>query len=356
MMNVKTPLSHTMRYLSVLLFIAGLALQGCGGAKKDIPSNPSSTSPRIVPIEAAPVVRSALSITKIYAGSLEGEEQANIVSKLPERITSIHVHVGEQVRAGQVLLELDKSGTSSQFYQAQASFRNAEKTLQRMKSLFGEGAISAQNLDGAQTSFDVASANFDAAKSAVELTTPIPGSVTAVNVIAGDLANPGVVLVTVANISRLRVTFSLNELDVPHIAVGNNVTIYSDAKPDLQEQGRVMSLSRSADERSRSFETKALFANTADHWFKPGMFVKVKLGIASLATVPVVPNEAIQADGMTNFLYVINGSRAMRRNVSIGISDGSRTEVLTGVSDHDSVATVGVNNLTDSAYVSVQPH
>ena len=112
-----------------------------------------------------------------------------------------------------------------------------------------------------------------------DLTTPIAGVVTAVNVSLGDLTTPGEVLVTVANIDRMKVTISLNENDVTNVALGQEAVIYSEAKPDAKVRGKVIQLSKSADVRSRSFDVKALFPNTADRWFKPGMFVKVTLNV-----------------------------------------------------------------------------
>lgn len=337
--------------------ISGLAaflimtLSGCG-AGKNSPSN-AGVAVRTVPVEIAVAARKNLTVTKTYSGPLEGEEQANIVAKISERLTGIHVRVGEAVRAGGVIISLDRSGTSSQYYQAAASFKNAEKTLERMKSLYAEGAISLQSLDAAQTAHDVARANFDAASSAVELRTPIAGFVTAINVSLGDLASPGALLATIARIDRMRVTFNMNESDAAGVAVGQKVTVSSDARPDAKGEGRIIQLSKSADVRSRSFEMKALFPNTADRWFKPGMFCRVNLVVSPREESLVVPNGAIQSDGVTNRVFVIRGGRAFQQTVEVGVSDGESTAILRGLADRDTVATVGVNNLKDSTHVMV---
>lgn len=163
-----------------------IALAGCGGRNEKA----ASSGARTVPIEIAIARLEELSVTKTYTGSLEGEEQADLVAPLGEHVTEIRAAVGTRVRAGQPVVLLDKSGASSQYYQAEATFTNAEKNLERMKSLYGEGAISQQALDGAQTAHDVAKANFGAARNSVEITTPIDGTVTAVAVSVGDLAAP----------------------------------------------------------------------------------------------------------------------------------------------------------------------
>ncbi len=297
---------------AALVVVSGLlaVVPGCGSSKDDRSKTGSGIAPQIVPVETAVVMKAPLIVTRVYTGSLEGEEQANIVAKISERITGIKAVVGVPVRRGQVLAELDKGGTSSQYFQAEAGFLNAGKSLERMKSLYGEGAVSLQSLDGAQTAYDVAKANFDAARSAVELTTPIAGVVTAVNVSLGDLTTPGQVLVTVANIERMKVTISLNENDVTNVALGQEAVIYSEARPDLKVRGKIIQLSKSADVRSRSFDVKALFQNTPDRWLKPGMFVKVNLNVSPAGDQLIVPSAAVQTDGVTSRVFVVRGGRS----------------------------------------------
>jgi RND family efflux transporter MFP subunit len=340
---------------AALTALCGFAMlsPGCGSGRDDSPKTGTGVAPQVVAVETAVAGRAPLVVTRVYTGSLEGEEQANVVARISERVTGIRAAVGSRVRSGQEIIGLDKGGTSSQYFQAEAGFRNAGKSLERMKSLYAEGAVALQSLDGAQTAYDVAKANFDAARSAVDLTTPIAGVVTAVNVSLGDLTTPGEVLVTVANIDRMKVTISLNENDVTNVALGQEAVIYSEAKPDAKVRGKVIQLSKSADVRSRSFDVKALFPNTADRWFKPGMFVKVTLNVSPTGTQIAVPSAAVQTDGVTNRVFVIRGGRSYQVSVDVGVTDGERTVILRGLAENDTVATVGVNNLRDSSLVTV---
>ena len=340
--------------LGALLLIMSLAM-GCGSSKKEEPQNAPGmeAGSRIVPIEIGVAQRKSLSVMKTVSGTLEGEEQANIVAKISERIVAIKVHVGEAVQTGQVTIVLDKGGASSQYYQAEANFKNADKNLQRMKSLYEEGALSLQALDGTQTQYDIAKANFDAARSSVELTTPISGIVTAMNVSMGDLSSPGVVLVTVAKINRMKVIFNLNESDAVNLGLGEKVKIYSESRPDTKVDGHLTQLSKSADVQSRSFEIKALFPNTADKWFKPGMFCKVDIQISARSNILLIPNGAIQSDGVTDRVFVIRGGKAFSQVVQLGVTDGTSTEVIKGLSERDTVGTVGINNLKEGSPVTI---
>ncbi|HXX65205.1 MAG TPA: efflux RND transporter periplasmic adaptor subunit, partial [Bacteroidota bacterium] len=239
-----------------------LLLTGCG--RHDPPKAESRGGDRVIAVEVAQVRHTPVSVTRVYSGSLEGVEQASIVPKLSERITAIAVRVGQRVQAGSKILSLDKGGTSSQYYQALATCENARKTVERMQSLYHEGAIALQSLDGAQTAYAVAKANFEGARSAVELTSPIAGEVTAVSASLGDLSVPGAALATVARIDQMKVTFNMNESDVAALASAQKVRVYSEVQPDARAEGAVFQIAKSADVRSRSFEVKALFANTRE--------------------------------------------------------------------------------------------
>ncbi len=334
-----------------LVLLAFLA--GCATHEQDAGHDGDIKAKIAVPVEVAVAGTGTLSVERTYSATLEGQEQANIVPKISERVAKVHVQVGATVPAERLIVSLDKSGATSQYYQAEASFRNAGKSLERMKSLYAEGAVSLQTLDGAQTAYDVAQANFIGARSMVELITPIGGVVTAVNVAIGDLTSPGIPLATVARIDRMKAIFNLNEADVASLAIGQKLSITSEARPDLTVQGTIVQISRSADVRSRSFEVKAMFANTPDRWFRPGMFAKVRTRIASGAGTLIVPNVAVQTDGVTSKVFVIAGGRAYQRVVETGMSDGERTVILKGLSPADTVATVGIANVRDSSYVVV---
>jgi membrane fusion protein (multidrug efflux system) len=340
----------------VFSLILVVSLAGCGTRNKEQSAGDSvdqTLNTVVTPVEVAVAQRKTLSVSKTYSGTLEGIEQANIVPKISERITSVNVRVGQEVHAGQVIAILDKSGASSQFYQAEAGFRNAEKTLQRMKSLYEEGAIALQALDGTQTAYDVSKANFDAARSAVELGTPISGIVTAVNGSLGDLTTPGAPVATVARIDQMKAIFNLNESDVTNLAVGQQVQVHAETNRDARAFGKIIQLSKSADVRSRSFEIKALFHNTPERWFKPGMFCNVEVQIVQRSKTLVVPNVAIQSDGVSNGVFLLRGGRALRRAVQVGVTDGTDTEILSGLAESDTVVTTGSTSVDDSSFVSV---
>ncbi len=306
-----------------------------------------------IPVKVARVELKDIKLEKVFTGSLEGEEQANIVSKIPERIVKINARVGQHVNSGEILLVLDKSGASSQYFQAQAGFKNAEKDLNRMKALYEAGAISQQMLDGTQTAYDISKANFEAAKATVELVAPISGIVTSVNVNIGDLAQPGIVLSTIASINNMKILFDAGESDIQKFAIGQPAEIYSELKPELVRKGRIFQISKSAEVVSRSFEIKASFRNAEGNWFKPGMFCRVRVILMNKQNVLLVPSAAITNINNTASVFVVNNGRAYFKNIQVGITNGTNTEIINGLKEGETVVTLGMNNLKNGTVVYV---
>ena len=347
-------LNRRLTFLKIAgVIFSVLIIQSCGENTKENTSTDKTEYTDTVSVEAEKIQARELTFLKTFNGTLEGEEQANIISKIPERIMEIKVRVDQYVKAGTVLFELDKGGASSQFYQAQAVFLNAQKDLERMKNLFNEGAVSRQALDQAQTGFDVAKANFESAKSTVEITSPLSGVVTAINVNIGDIANPAIVMATVANTFRMEAKLNVGESDVPSFYSGQPVEIYSEMNPELIIPGKVYQISGSADIQSRSFEVRAVFTNSKDKWFKPGMFCRVNVNMKTKQGALTIPVSSLVKNNNSSGVFVINQDKVSFRSIKEGISDGKHLEVISGLNEGDMVVTLGMNKLKDGTFVIV---
>ncbi|MCW8813382.1 MAG: efflux RND transporter periplasmic adaptor subunit [Ignavibacteriaceae bacterium] len=334
------------------LMFSILIFQSCGG-KSEENTTDKTTYTDTVSVETQSVEVKELTISKTFSGTLEGEDQANIIAKIPERIMKVNTKVGDYVKVGDVLFELDKGGAQSQFYQAQAAFLNAQKNFERMQNLLKVGAVSQQAFDATQTQYEVAKANFDAARSTVEITSPLSGIVTAINVNIGDLANPAMPLATVANIGRMKAKFNVGEIDVPSFYVGQPAEIYSEMSPDIIQTGKVFQISKSANVQSRTFEMQAMFSNTNDRWFKPGMFCRVRVNMKSKKNALTIPYSSVYKENDTDGVYVVNDNKALYKPITTGLTDGKLIEVTSGLKTGEQVVTLGMSNLKDGTVVII---
>lgn len=336
----------------ITLFVAS-TFQSCGNKEKQTEEKDKTVYVDTVTVEAQTIGSKELTLSKTFSATLEGEEQANIIAKIPERIVKIKVKVGDFVKAGTVLFELDKGGAQSQFYQAQAAFLNAQKNFERMQNLLKEGAISQQTFDGVQTQYEVAKANFDAARSMVEITSPLSGMVTAINANLGDLANPQMPMATVANINNMKAKFNVGEADVPNFFVGQPTNIFSELNPELVRTGKVYQISRSANVQSRTFEVQSIFTNTQDRWFKPGMFCRVNINLKTKKDAIVIPFSSIIKANDSEGVFVIVDGKAHYKKITSGLSDGTNVEVVDGLKAGEVLVTLGMNHLKEGTFTSV---
>ena len=222
-----------------------------------------------------------------------------------------------------------------------------------MKNLLAEGAVSQQAYDGIETQYEVAKANFDAARSTVEITSPLSGVVTAINVSLGDLANPQMPMATVANYGRLKAKFNVGESDMNNFYSGQSAGVYSELNPDLVQQAKVNQISKSADIQSRTFEIQAIFTNTKDNWFKPGMFCRVNVNLKTKNDALAIPMSAIIKKNNTDGVYIITDGKSTFKPVTAGITDGKSVEIISGLNEGDNIVTLGMNNLKDGSVVVI---
>ena len=335
-----------IKYLPIAAIVM-LFIQGCGNKAEQ------KAVEEAVPVEVTQVEKQTISENKTYSGTLEGVEQAAIVSKIAERVIDIKAQVNSYVNKGQVLIQLDRSGATSNYLQAQANYENAKKNYDRMKALYQDGAISQQQLDQAETAYEVSKANFDASKSTVDLESPINGMVTDMNVNVGDWVTPGMQLATVANTHQMILKFYVAEGEVAKINLNDSVKIYSEFDKKRAVKGKISEISRSASSDARSFQVKAKFNNTKDNWYKPGMFVNVDITLASQQNVPVVPTQAVIFENDKNVVYKVVDKKAIPVDVKIGLTNEYFTEITNGLKDGDTIVTAGMNNLSDSTTVSI---
>jgi membrane fusion protein (multidrug efflux system) len=350
---VKKQKKYFIIVLALMSFIS-IQMIGCGTKQKEDKKEITDTAgSNAVPVLVTNVENQKLALTKTYTGTIEGEQQANIVSQLAERIVEIPVKVGNIVNAGDIVVRLNKSGATSQYYQAQSNLKNFERNLTRMKNLYESGAVSKQNLDDVQTGYDVAKANFDAAKAAVEITTPISGVVTDIKLNPGDFASPGMTLVTVAKVNMLKIKLSIGEADIPYVTIGQKVKIYSELNPTIIANGKISVIAKSADLSTRTFEVKATFPNTKDQWFKPNMFGNAEINLTSEKVSMIIPRVSVLYTEQGPRVFVVKDGKAYSREVNLGLQNDTSIEVISGLKPGDTIVLMGMNSLNDGSAVVI---
>lgn len=335
---------HTLGFLGLAL-IATLALS-CSRSEDTGTSNN-----RVISVRAEIIQPQSVQITGTYTGSLDGEKQAVIYSKISEAVEQVNVDEGRIVEANTTVITLDKSGPSSSYQQAKSLYQNAEKNYKKMEYLFKEGAISETQYDAAQTDYEVKKAGFESAAQLVEIKSPIAGMVTSVDVSPGDYVQIGQKLATIATIDKLRVKFGVNASDISLIKPGSSVTISSEMFP-YTAKGSVVSVPTSADPITRAFDVEAIVDNTEGH-FKPGMFVRINFVRQSLDNVVVVPQNAVLTLDNVPTVFLVSGDSADKRQVRLGPDIHGNVVVDSGLIAGDTLVILGQDYLEEGFKVRI---
>ena len=357
----------TILTISTFLFIS------CGKDKKETTNNEPAIAVQVSGISAdsnAPFVTAS--------GKIEAENSANVSTRMMGYVTKVHVKVGQKVGAGQLLvsvnntdLQAKKAQVDASILQATAGYNNAKKDYDRFVALFAQQSASQKELDDMTSRYEMAKAGLEGAKqmrnevmaqfSYSNITAPFSGEVTNTFVKEGDMANPGMPLLSVEGVSRMQVTAMVSESDIAQIKSGMPVKILVKSI-NKEVGGKVTEISGSAKNTGGQYLVKATL-NTTDKAILSGMFVNVQFPIAnqpktieSLKSDKVmVPESALVKQGQLTGIYTIaNGKTAILRWIRTGKSFGNQVEVLSGLSANEQYIVSAEGKLYNGAKVSVQ--
>ena len=307
---------------------------------------------KTIPVRGTQINPSSMQQSKTFTGTLEGEKQAVIMAKISEAVERIDVAEGDEVKANDVIIRLDKSGPSSNYLQSRSVFLNVEKNYKKMEYLFKEGAVSETQFDGVKTEYEVARANYNAARQMVELRTPIAGTVTSIDPSVGDYVSPGQAIATVATIDKLRVKLGVSSTDIAYFNIDEKVKILVEAMNGFEAIGTVTMVARSADPKTRTFQVEIEIDNS-NHIFKPGMFARAEVVVGNFTNILVVPQQAILTRNDKEYLYVVNDGRAFAKEVVLGAEFSGLTEVKSGINAGDTIVTLGQDYLSDNCLIKL---
>jgi RND family efflux transporter MFP subunit len=337
------------RFGSAAIVLIALVVS-CGG--NNTGDTPANNREERITVEVSRATLGDMTIYRDYTGTLEGVEQAVLLAKVAETVTGIRIRPGDRVNEGDLLILLEKSGPSSNFRQAEAYYGNAKKTFDKMKYLYDEGAISEQQYDNAKTEFQVAEANFKAARDLVEISSPIAGVVTDLRVNIGDQTMNGQKLATVSRVDSLRLTAGVDPEEVGYIELGMTARVYPVGQKNDWIEGVVTRVASSADPKTRAFEIEITVANTESS-LKPGSFAGCTIPLRELSGIVKVPDESILLREGLKKIYIVQRDSAWVTDIVTGESSDGYTQIVSGVNAGDMVVTVGHAFLQDRNLVTI---
>jgi HlyD family secretion protein len=397
----------------VLVVVAG-GLFALTGAKR----NKRAVEVRLEAVQPRDLVASVTA-----SGKIEPQTSVDVSADITGRITRIAVKEGDLVQKGQFLIQIDPtqyeaavartqallSSSAASQVQARANLDQSERQLRRAREIrvSNPTLISDEALEQAQTAYDVAQANYNAATAQVgqnratleeakdqlsktRLVSPITGRVTRLEVEEGEVAVPGTfsretaLLMTVSDLSVILAKVQVDETDVVRLAMGDSVQVTIDAFPDTSFTGRVTKISNSAQltstatasgsaDRAVDFDVEITLANPPKE-IRPDLSCTAKVITdtrGQVLSVPIIAltvrqheavvNESVKRDTAgagkakeTEGVFLVRDGIATFTPVKVGIAGEEYFEVMSGVKQGDTIVAgtyQAIRDLKDSARV-----
>jgi RND family efflux transporter MFP subunit len=354
----------------------------------------------VVEVAAARPANDARATALLNAsGYVTPRRRATVAAKVTGRVEQIYAEEGLQVKAGQVLALLDcsqpnaalasaktdRDATAAALADLQVQLVNADRELERSKSLRAAGVNSQQALDAAQTTADslrskialtkeqtrAADARIAMAQQDVENCTvraPFDGKVVSKDAQRGEMVSPVSAgggftrtgIATVVDMKSLEVEVDVNESYIARVKSGQKVISTLDAYPDWQIPSTVRTVIPTADRQKATVKVRVSF-DQLDPKILPDMGVKVaflgdepKKPAGGTEARALIPRTAVRNDAGKSIVYVVRDQKLERRAVSLGSDRGTDVEIMAGLVPGESVVIRGADNLRDGQRVETR--
>ena len=364
---------------------AGQSGQRGGGASQPGAgpgANPGGARPQLVEVTSVgrELIREQISLV----GSLKPQEQVEVAPKVAGRVERILVRVGDPVREGQLVAELEGVELEQQVLRAEASLavtqavlaqrqaelENASAEEMRAAALLAQGLISLQAQQTVQTRARVSESQLNLAEAQVRqaraeleelrirqkqtrIYSPLSGWVGRRYVDPGAMVNSGTPLVNVLRLSTMVAEVSVPEKDLAKLRVGNRTTVTIDALEGRTYEGHVARISPLLDPATRSGLVEIEIPNPGGE-LKSSMFARIQMDLGTVREALVVPRDAVVLRGQQAGVNVLVSDRVQFRSIQTGANTPDGIEVLQGLQEGTTVVTRGSQGLKDGDSVVIQ--
>lgn len=333
-----------------LIIVALLVSAGCGSKEEPTPPAVSASSQATIQAAVMEVQTNHVPIRVEVTGQVTPIYQAALSSRIQGTIDKLLVREGTQVVKGQTLIELDSRDIQADLARAKAEVENSKAQFERMKKLYGQDAVSKQEMENATRAYKVAEANRKAVLAQLSYTVvkaPFDGVITEKKVEAGELASPGQPLLKMEDSLQLRLEATVAEGDLKSVSRGDKIPVFIDALGVQALTGVVSQILPAGDPQTHTFMVKVDLPKTPG--LKSGMFGRFQLDKGTTRTL-LVPDSAVVERGELTSVFVVGADQVSRlRWIKVGRRFDKQIEILSGVNVGELVLLEGSRGVDGAA-------
>jgi len=331
------------------VYLLSACQQGDQGEEKD----DEEVAP--VPVEVSKPLRG--DILAVYSGTapIEAFAEADVIAKVEGEIREVLVEEGDTVEKGQVLARLDGDRLRLELNESRARLNKMQRDFERNKELREKGLLSEGDFEKIRYDLEALKAAFNLASLELDYTqirAPIAGVISERYIKLGNAIRIGEPMFRVTSLDPLVAYMHIPEREFRQIAAGQPVAIEIDALADDDFLSAVTRVSPIVDAGTGTFKI-TIEIRDETRSIKPGMFGRMSIVYDQHENVLQIPRSAVIEDMGVETVFVVDDGKAVRRTVQTGYGANGMIEVTDGLTDTDSVVTVGQVGLKQDAKVTV---
>lgn len=300
------------------------------------------------------MVRRSISSFIETNGTLEAENEVDIVARVTAPIVALEVEEGMEVRQGQLLARLDDSELESQSEISRVNLQEAELAYERAKTLLESQLVSPEEFEQAQTRVETARAQYESdgiQLGYTEIKAPFAGLIVARYIGLAEQVSPGDSLFRISDFTPLLCPIQVPERDLPKLRLGQRALLTFEAWPEKRFAAKVLRIRPVVDGTTGT--VRVTLDVDAEGRLRPGMFARVFVETETREDTLVIPKTALSLESIGDTVYVAAADTASRRNVELGFREGDFVEVLDGVAEGEQIIVVGQDGLSDGTPINI---
>lgn len=333
---------------TLLLLSVGVLLSACSDADKAKDKAPAAEQL----VESILVTQQEIAVSRTLSGTLQAIREVHITNQTQGILTELSVYPGDKVDTGATLARLDNAFTTAEVQKAQATLKQAEVDLNRLKNLAPRKLASESEIATAKTKRDIAAAELLLKQTELSYThiqSPINGYVSERLVESGDVLAAHSHILSLIDISSLKAEINLSELLLPLINENNPVSIKIDALGDQIFNGEIKRIYPTIDKTTRR-GTIEVNLSPVPEGARPGQLCRVTIQTQKRSRL-MIPYEAVRNDKEGPFVFLLVDGQTQRTEVRTGIQQDELVEILEGLSAQQRIVTNGFFGLKDKMKV-----
>lgn len=347
---------------NIIYIVVGLAIIAAVVIR--LKSNKETTQKRVyqfnkeqtINVQAITLKAENINNNQSYTGTYEPNKESKISSDIQGKIMKVFVDAGSVVHKGEAIIQLDNSLLKLQLEAVNIQIEGLEADVKRYTILANADAIQGVQLEktilGLKTA-KVQRATLLEQMNKTTITAPFGGIVTAKLTEEGAYAAPGMPLIQITDISKLKFTINVPENELSQFKINQVYSLSADIYPETPLSGKVILIGSKAN-MGKSFPVQFTLNNTSDFKIKSGISGKVQLKNDTESKHIIIPASCIVGTNIQPQVYTVKNGKAILQDIHVASRFQNKVLVSSGLNVGDNVITNGFINLFDGANVSIK--